>query len=207
MKKLIVLCFIIISSSLHAQNDSIKIPKKIFKISPQHFFVNTLHASLELIHKDKKSSTSITLSARTKGSDSERGYNGGALEIQYRKYLSALKVITSQKNSKIIQGIYLSSYISGGYYEGLQSSNNNNTIYIEKTTCISPGFTIGIQRSYLDKLYLDFYIGGGMRLATIERTSSQPISFYTLENSNNITSPGFKGVAPRLGFTIGVGLD
>jgi hypothetical protein len=80
---------------------------------------------------------------------------------------------------------------------------------------IAPMVTIGYQRILWEALYIDLYVGGGIKLNQTEKHGSTNLrtneefmdnsqsQFY---NNPDIFSRYFKGVVPRVGLTLGIAL-
>lgn len=208
------------------QDESLIPPKVLFKISPQHFAINTLKVSAEFFNKDKNKSVSIFAYGRFDAdTNSEPYYYGDARykglggEIQYRKYISPIRAFTTRRNRNYLQGIYV-----GGYAQGASYANNgefvnysfdpNTKQYVQSTGTINEsignwgtGFTIGVHRTIWSVLFIDVYVGGGIQWSDIIRTVTPPTS----NNSDyyyygGIISPGYQGVMPKFGLLLGVAL-
>jgi hypothetical protein len=75
-----------------------------------------------------------------------------------------------------------------------------NSDYKQTITSVSPGFTLGLQKTLWRVVFLDVYVGGGIRFSDITPpTTSQ---YY----DSDITDPGYEGIYPKIGAKIGVGL-
>jgi hypothetical protein len=71
-----------------------------------------------------------------------------------------------------------------------------------KITSISPGFSIGVQRSIFEVMYIDFYLGGGIRFPSFEYSNDN----HPDSNEDDIFSPSYEGIYPTFGLKVGIGL-
>ena len=64
----------------------------------------------------------------------------------------------------------------------------------------NPGVLIGYQQTFFEILFLEIYVGGGIRTANISDTSSEANFYY----NDGIFDEDYKGVFPKIGFSIGL---
>jgi len=209
-----------------SQNDEIlAAPRALFKVSPQNFAINTLKVGAEFFNKHRTKSYSVFLYGRfDSNNDSQPYYYGDEFykglggEFQYRKYLNGFKSYQTKRGKDFLQGIYVSGYLTGGTYsnkgEFIRSSYDYNTGQIMSYTVSvddlvinwGTGFTIGVHRTLWRVLFIDAYIGGGIQWSDFNRKydPSMPISSYS--SYSGITSPGYQGIMPKFGVSLGVAL-
>jgi len=203
----------------YGQDTDTPLSRTVFKLSPQHFTHNSLKAGVERFNETHSSSFAIFLTGMM-GNKNEsfygNGYDGLAGELQFRKYISPMKSYTSKNNRPYHQGVYGAAYLQGGYYtgefrgqsqhydpiSGLYTWENYN--YTENIANGGFGFTIGYQKTLWQVIFLEAFVGGGVQLSS---------SRYTGMNGNaedfrdeGITSPLYRGILPKIGLHIGIGL-
>lgn len=229
MKNLIIMLLIISGfSALAQENQDIKIPTILFKVSPQHFTVNTLKVGAEVFNAKKNKSFSFFLSGRMDSNResynyySNSDYQGIGGEVQVRKYISPFKQSSGRRNRNYLQGIYVGGYLQGGsfqnsgertmssYYDPNTGRYINNTMTVdEQIASYGAGFSIGVHRTLWGVLFVDAYIGGGIQGSAIDRnvfTSMPGGSYYDFYGYNSITSPGYQGILPKFGIQLGFAL-
>ena len=200
--------------------------RNIVKITPQHFIRNTLYASYERFSPSMKSSVQYSLGLLYRRDRSSwSGFNdyetqGGVLaEVQGRYYVPAFRQLVSARNNRAFaQGIYLSGFLRGEYaqIDGAYTVWNSMGNFQEqrpvsdRVLAINPGFTIGYQRTLWQFIYLDMYLGGGLRIASISRGQTMPpgSGFYnsSFYGGGDILDLAYRGILPKAGISIGIGL-
>ncbi|MEO5600616.1 MAG: hypothetical protein ABIR06_06800 [Cyclobacteriaceae bacterium] len=128
-----------------------------------------------------------------------------------------MKIITSKRNKSSHQGIYGAAYIQGGSYSGQFANQytyfdpntgrpvtqwNNN--YEEDITNWGLGFTIGYQKTLWQVLFLDAFVGGGVQFSNTIVSGQAPDQNYYYYDG--ILDPAYKGILPKIGMNIGIGL-
>jgi hypothetical protein len=216
MSRIVSILCVFFFAQTHAQekinqdNFSSPISRTIFKISPQHFVDNTLKIGIERFNKAHSKSLEFSMGVRAdnKSVYATEGFIGLAGEFQYRLYVNPLRELTSQKNKKYSQGIYLAGFIQGASYSSdrvYQPDQFTRVIYSEHTGNWAGGFTIGWQRVFWNSLFLDIYCGGGMQWSDVIHMGSVPRYAY-YDDSSEVLSPGYQGIIPKLGVKLGLGL-
>jgi hypothetical protein len=67
------------------------------------------------------------------------------------------------------------------------------------------GFTLGYQRTLWEVVFLEAFVGGGIQFS--DRISSGQLPPDGLiYQYDGITDPGYKGILPKIGLMIGIGL-
>lgn len=209
MKKLLFAClFLSITSMLYAQESTepgFTLPRVVVKISPLQFAVNTLELGLEVFNPTYSKSFNINLGFRSNSDYYYYDGYGTSTEIAYRKYVAPMKY-RERGGRESYQGIYYSLLARGEYFKGEDEYNDYNTgslnRYNEKIWSITPGFTIGYQKTIWKVILLDAYVGGGVKFTTIQRN----ISLSDDYNYYGIFDPGYSGIYPKIGVKIGIGL-
>ncbi|MFY0651017.1 MAG: hypothetical protein JXQ96_03240 [Cyclobacteriaceae bacterium] len=208
MKRFFTLLFIIFSAfDAQSQDSSADGPSKtVMKIQPQQFIDHTFFLALEKFNKDYGKSFMLGLGLTSTNNEySESGYKA---EIQYRYYPLKFTENEGRKaGSKYHGGIYASIYLHHSY--NVRSSpyydyNNPDPTPMEnkrKILAFNPGVTIGYQKTFFEKLYLDVYVGGGIRTTNVSDSQSGFIDY-----NDGIFDENYKGIFPKIGFSIGLGL-
>lgn len=207
-------------SHTFAQEADLTLSRTIFKLSPQHFIHNSLKAGIERFNKTHSGSFVFFVTGRLENEDNafdREGYDGLAGEIQFRKYISPMKVRTSKKNNIFHQGIYGAAYLQGGSYSGKFSESQavydpvtgqyiqqSQYTYKESIGNYGFGFTIGYQKTLWQVVFLEAFVGGGIQFADRVITGNKPEPGFF--DYSGIADPGYKGILPKIGLHIGIGL-
>lgn len=223
MKNTLILLAVLVGSPFACVfgQDSLLLSRTVVKLSPQHFIHNSLKAGIERFNQTHSSSFALFVTGRIDNSGDGfyewDGYTGLAGEFQVRKYISPMKALISKRNNIYHQGVYGAAYVQGGSYSGdfseVHSDYDPNTgtfgpsteyNYNENVGNWGFGFTIGYQKTLWQVIFLEAFIGGGIQFSDIIVSGSKPNdSFYTHET---ITDPGYKGILPKFGLNVGLGL-
>jgi len=214
---------ILVAGTGYSQEDQhISVPRSLIKLAPQNFTQNELKILTEFfLDSARKKSLVFAVYGRLSKkyfnnfypnnqyyqpgtySNSEGSYNGLGSEIAYRKYVGPFKQLITNHGKPYLQGIYSSIYMQGGYFVG---KNTNSSYYFgnpnpfgqydteEKVTNFGLGFTIGLQRTIWEVLFIDVYVGGGMQFSNRGR------------NEVPLSDPGYQGVMPNFGLQVGIRL-
>lgn len=206
----IIICvgFSIVSYAQESSPPDFTFPKTLIKLSPLQLFTNTLELGIESFNPSFSKSFQGSLGFRSGSNDFRKG-KGASIEVAYRKYVSPMKY-QNRRQRESYQGVYYSIYLNGTYFKGTENDyyyydpNTGapyQTNYTEITNAVSPGFTIGMQKTLWKVLVLDVFVGGGIRFADVSRTDTVP--YYS---SYTVFEPGYEGIYPKIGAKIGVGL-
>lgn len=194
MRKIVVmlLCLFTIAVSAQDNKDKGENYKSIIKFSPLQFIFNTFQLGWEI--KDVKSS-SIQFNLGVCYLDNDTKYKEGYIgEFQYRMYV--LKNETSTANT--MHNLYLGPYLNYKHYiidQKYYSYNYNGTYTYTNHDVFNAynfGVLAGINSIIAKRFHIDFYFGGGLRTSDSNA------------NADNIMEEGYKGIAPRFGFDLGV---
>lgn len=190
--------FSITLSAQEEENSSLELkpaPRALIKIAPFQFFVQTFELSVEGLNKTYKKAFQISAGYRSGQNDFING-KGATMTLAYRGYSRPLnKPLVSKP--EVTQGIYYSLFLKGEYFNG---DNDNATNQSTTINSISPGFTIGLQRLVFEVLYLDVYLGGGIKFTDINNESN------TITDGYDLLHPGYEGIYPVAGIKVGIGL-
>ena len=195
--------------------------RHILKLPPLHFTRSTFTLRYERLNAAMTRSLQFSIDLTTMESSwndyKEMGWGG---DLEYRIYAGGFKQGTTQKGQTYGQGVYFAPYVKGEYFntnetywgEGRQDPNtgqwiNGQGTVERKIMAFTPGAVIGWQRSFWGVLHLDVYLGGGIRYTSEERnfTDGQPAGSLSFHYSG-LWDRGYSGVAPRMGFNVGIGL-
>jgi hypothetical protein len=182
------------------------LPRNLIKLSPLQLFTNTLEIGVESFNSSFSKSFQASVGFRSGGLEYNKS-KGVSLELAYRKYVLPMKFNT-RKHRGFYQGIYYSVFVQGAYFKGTEHygyypnpGTGVTTGDFEQTIrSISPGFTLGLQKTLWKVVFLDVYVGGGLRFSDIDAPNVSQYVDYT------ITDPGYEGIYPKIGAKIGVGL-
>lgn len=216
---ILIILAIFCYSAIHAQETE-TLSRTILKLSPQHFTDNSFKAGVERFHKAHSTSFAFFITAKLENDEDgfdQYGYNGLAGEFQFRKYVSPMKIITSKRNKSFHQGIYGAAYVQGGSYSGdfngyyftrdpITGTYGTQSYYDykESTGNWGGGFTIGYQRTLWEVIFLEAFLGGGIQFSDRILSGKTPPPSYFADEA--ITDPAYKGIMPKIGLTVGLGL-
>ncbi len=195
-KTLTLLALIAVCSFAQAQNDDdFQMPKTLIKIYPQAFFVSTFQLGIETFNSDFSRSFNFDAGIRTQNSNWYESYSGGYGEIAYRKYFVPMKI-----RKRNFLGAYYSIGFKGGYYK-VETYDNYSGNNVEETELwsFSPSFTLGIQKTIWQIIHLDMFVGGALGIPVYPDNAAKV-------EYPEIVDPSFKGIYPKIGVKIGVGL-
>ena len=177
--------------------------KNIIKISPFHFVEGTFLMSYERMLNEQKSSIMVSLGLNSR----ERSWNNSSQfgfqeEIQYRVYVAPPKDVGARgRNFMFFKGFYAGPYISHRFrsttepqWDWITQQNSPTKTEINE---VSGGVLMGVQIAFANKVFADFFLGGGVKRSFGE----VPQGFFI-----DITQPGYNGVIPKIGLQIGIGL-
>jgi hypothetical protein len=193
----------------HAQQEEqdLVLPKAVFKISPLHFFTNTLQFGTEIFNNARSRSLNIDVGVRS-NSDFYEDVRGVTTEIGFRKYVKPM-TIKHRKSRQFYQGIYYNFFVQGAYFSGYDDnyygpSSAPGYVRDEVTIkSISPGFYMGLQKTLWEVVLMDIYVGGGVKINDIDHSQQPQNEFY---GNDGILDPAFEGIYPKIGIKFGIGL-
>jgi hypothetical protein len=238
MKKILLLSAIyFICLSLNAQTKSIESrPFGTLKFYPLGLVTNSLQLGTEQFNKENNRSLVAILGLRyRKGnrnnifSSSNQGYNnwkGASLLLERRIYIPKFKFRNHlQKPDQLFgSGVYVAPYLKADYNVNdvdftvfkneVQGGVNKNT-YVNTVGKINyfsgtGGINIGYQVTLFQYLYLDMFLGGGLRILNKNDKTKDTIvgnnGFYESYYNNGAieTFVTREGVVPNGGISIGV---
>jgi hypothetical protein len=183
-------------------SDGFKLPRHLIKIAPLKLFTNTLEISLESFNAQFSRSFQASVGLRSGGYGN---YNGVSLDLAYKKYVAPMAYHT-RGNREYYQGLYYSFFINGSCHESVYEDynywNGSTTVTEVRETIYSTGsgFSLGWHKTLWKALFLDVYVGGGIRFSDVQPPSTYGRRYY------DITEPGYEGIYPVIGARIGVGL-
>jgi hypothetical protein len=191
----------------------------VMKLSPFHFFDRQLSITGELFGHDYKRSLCISLAMIY--ADNSKVYDvGTSITLERRFYPRGFNPDTSNRNRNTATGFYFGMGAQVGYSEYNDRTNYSNGYYDPMTgnyfyyndnvtitsAWITPNITLGYQFILWDALYIDAYVGGGVKVNDTKKTSKNiGIDFSRYYSDPDILSRYYKGVVPRVGLTLGMG--
>jgi hypothetical protein len=196
MKRICVIIFCFVTLAATAQDKKEKDFTGIVKFSPIQFLYNTFQLGFE---QRMTNVSSFNISAGISYVDNDNKYTEGYIgEFQYRYYI--LREETSTENS--LHNLYIGPYLNFKYFNMERTTtqyiwdgvNNVYTDLVEKDRFNAYNFGIlaGINNVIAKRFHIDLYLGGGIR------TSDASIF------DQNVYDPGYKGIAPKFGFDLGI---
>jgi hypothetical protein len=178
----------------------------IVKISPFHFVEGTFLLSYEHLFANQKSSFSISAGMHSRQTyDQTEPAFGTIEELQWRYFVSPPQNRgVGGGNFLFFKGFYAGPYLYHRYraqtrtvFDWILQANQEVKENIHE---VSSGVLLGVELAFGNRLFLDFYTGGGIK-RSFGRDNSNPNQSYI-----PITEVGYNGVIPKIGFMIGVGL-
>jgi len=196
------------------------ISRTIFKLSPQHFTQNSLKGGVERFNRNHSASLAVLITGRMEKNENSiygNGYDGLAGELQLRRYISPIKEMASKNGRQFHQGVYGGVYVQGGSYSG--DFRDEYYYYDDTGTMVEEvlydyedhignwggGFIIGYQRTLWQVVFTEVFIGGGLQFSDRITTGLVPYGrdlFY----DDGITDPYYRGILPKIGLNVGIGL-
>ena len=197
-----------VSFAQDADPRNFTMPRSLIKISPFQFFANTLELGVESFNSSYSKSFQGTVGFRTGSGFYDEG-KGIHLEFAYRKFVTPME-LRNRRSNEFYQGIYYSFYTGVSYFEGENTSYGyydpntgiwTNSSYNATIVSLTPGFTLGLERTFWKVIILDVYVGGGIRLSRAEYSGSN----YAIYD-DGVFDPAYDGIYPKIGAKIGVKL-
>lgn len=142
------------------------------------------------------------------------GYDGVAGELQFRKYLGPMRPPRIEGNVHS-PGVYLAGYVQSGFCSGRFRKEYDYIDYYgmparavsydfrEDIASWGFGFTMGYQRTLWHVLFLEAFIDGAIRFSDTDQSGQ---GSRHLRKRPMIRDPIYKGILPRLGLNIGIGI-
>jgi len=195
MKKILFVLFIATYTTANCQNiDSTKVYNNKLKFSVVNFIDNTLFISYE---RTLKNDNALYIGCGPLYSNSNGEPKSGLrAEFQYKLY------ITKKEKANSIKRIYFAPYLTYKFLEKKSNYwNGNNTIFnlTKQYHSFCPGIIAGYSITVYNRINIDFYVGGGLK-----RTFDGDFNGHILYDNDNLWSPGYSGVIPKIGFDIGI---
>lgn len=207
MKKLILATLVSIFAFAQVQAQELVIEEQphmrnIIKVSPFHFVEGTFLLSYERFFSNMN--TSIYLNAGIHSRErffDEAPQFGFQEEAQLRVYVAPPRNVGSGgKNFFYFKGLYAGPFLYHRYRDQTVQVwdwiAQENVQLKERINEVAGGVLLGVQIAFANRLFVDFYTGGGIKR-----------SFGRNENNTfvDVTTPGYNGVIPKIGFQIGIG--
>jgi hypothetical protein len=186
---------------------------RIFKLSPFHFFDRSLNVQGEFfVSPMYKNSLLIGLTGMYRDTKN-RTDQGISIEIQGRYYPRAFSADTMPYVRNKASGFYLAygaqiganekKEISGFWdRNGVYSSNDLKT----NSAWVTPFFCFGYQIIAWETLFVDVYLGGGMKINNVSYSPEIQRNSNFIEEDPSIFDRAYKGIIPKLGFSVGIGI-
>jgi hypothetical protein len=193
----------------------------ILKLSPFHFFDRQLSLTGEFFNKSYNRSTAITLNLIY--ADNSKIYDAGtSFNIERRFFPRGFNTDTSNWIRNSAKGFYFGLGVQGGInefndreyyqnysiYDPITNTYSNLTDNVSiKSQWIAPAVSIGYQFVLWEALYVDAFVGGGIKINDTQKSSgNSSVNFSQYYNDPSIVSRYYKGIIPRVGITLGMGL-
>jgi len=199
MKKTFGIIFLLLSLSSLAQESQpeAKVYKNIFTTTITNLFVNNFQINYErAINASMALKLSAGMTYKDKLGDSKEGGNA---EIQFKYYL------LNPERQKTFYNIYFAPYVN---YHYTKVTTDDYTIHgpipayyfwgVKTFTfqSISAGIIFGQSFTLGKKVFIDFYLGGGIR-------KNLDPDKYIEEYNSNIFKEGYSGITGKVGLDIG----
>lgn len=173
--------------------------RNVVKISPFHFIEGTFMLGYERFWGDNSLLLMAGLHSRERYFQSEPEF-GFQEEIQFRHYFASPRNTGSRgRNFFFFKGLYAGPYLYHRYRQQTVQVwdwvAQENVEVPQDLNEVAGGVVVGAQIAFSNVVYLDFYTGGG-----IKRSFGRNPNVGFL----NITSPGYNGVLPKIGFLLGI---
>lgn len=192
--------------------------KTILKISPFHFFDNSFCLAGEFfLSPIYKNSLLVTVvgSFQDQVQKSDKGFS---IEFGGRYYPIGFNADTSIWYRNQSSGFYMGYGAQFGMneyktnqsfydYNNLVGSKTIDYTQTRKSMWVTPYICFGYQLTIFEAFFLDIFVGGGVKLNQVDKSTFPNMAGFDLENEQNpnIFNRYYKGILPKLGFTIGMG--
>ncbi|WP_375559568.1 hypothetical protein ACE193_17775 [Bernardetia sp. OM2101] len=198
------------------------LPAKKTAISfvPSYIFRSTLQIGIQRFNKYQDRSFGL-YGGITGLSNEFLKENGYTAEAQYRFYVKRFKIRTNFNEKNYQQGIYVGIWARGEQFE--QNYDYENVSYFDdrgreiiltykgkrNIEALSGGIQFGFQQTFAGHFFIDLYVGGGYRGASVETQTEIQNTDKTQHEKiirwhNGIFNRTYQGVLPRAGFGFGV---
>jgi len=186
---------------------------KVFKLSPFHFFDRSLNVQGEFFTSSTfKNSLLIGLTGMYRD-DKNVADKGIALELQGRYYPRSFSADTIPFIRNKAAGFYLAYGAQLGInekstYNGYYYNNGSyNSEFRTKSAWVTPFFCFGYQVVAWETLYVDFYLGGAIKINDVSYSPEfAPSLNYAVDSEPSIFDRAYKGILPKIGFAVGIGI-
>ena len=209
MKRSILFLLLVVASTAGAQT----VKPGFLSISPFHFFRNAFVVNYETgIGKDKTLVFSPGVVLKDNANESLTGFIG---ELQFRYYLvhpSFDKMDTRYGGARLQP--YVAPYyqyasiqkVQPNYYYDPQTGTGSNYELTRDITSHAGGVLVGCRGLLTKNLFIDLALGGGFRLSELEDSYSVNIPPQPVYDSFDIFDYEYRGIAPKVLFTLGIRL-
>ena len=188
--------------------------KQTLRISPQHFIDNQFYVSTEIFNtRTFKKSTLIGLHAIY--ADNNKVMDGGfALDLERRFYPRSFSCDSLAAFNNSADGFYVGFGVQLGYseYRDKTLTRVAPPYYSEKVnvwtknTWVTPMVSLGYQFIVFEALYIDVFVGGGLKINNVEKGSpDKTLNLDQFYDSPNLRSRDYKGMMLRGGVSFGIG--
>jgi hypothetical protein len=197
-------------------------PKKtsVFKFHPFSLITSSLVFGRETFNEQKTRSTVLTLGIRYKNSkennyavnttDPYNKWTGVSLGIEKRFYVPSFGTNTKNPDSDSGEwGIYLGPELKVDYNSNkIKTASSNFTEVNRNFLGVKPSVNIGIEFTIFKNMYLDAYLGGGIRFVNKSNLTSNYDFRNEFGDQNYILTRVIlaEGVRPNGGLTFGLKL-
>ena len=173
--------------------------KNIVKLSPFHFIEGTFLLGYERMFNRSSLFINAGIHSTERYFDGQPQF-GFQEEIQYRYYVAPpSNVATGNRNFFYFKGFYAGPFVYHRYRQQTVQVwdwvAQENVAVDENINEVAGGVVMGVQVAFANVVFLDFYTGGGVKRST----GRSPQNTFT-----NVTTPGYNGVIPKVGFMLGV---
>lgn len=209
MRRFYIFIWMLIAVGLKAQT----VNPGFLSFSPFQFFRNAFMVNYETgIGKDKTLVFSPGVVLKDNANESLTGFIG---ELQFRYYL--IHPSFDYMDTKY-GGVRLQPYVAPyyqyssiqkelpSYYYDPQTGNGKNYDLTRDITTHAGGVLVGCRGLLTKNLFVDLGIGGGFRLSQLEDSYSIAIPPQPVYESYDIFDYEYRGIAPKVLFTLGIRL-
>ena len=206
----------------NAQKYTMDLPKVIIKFSPQHILRSGLWLSGEIFDERHKMSNQISAEMLYKKANSFEQEEvtgvfettGFTFEYMFRYFPGKLR-IEKRLNSENVGGFYTGFFAQAGNYTDKVGFYNEpvwpDPAKYEATTVKTTGFYFGVligkQMSINEYMYVDMFLGAGLRAASSSLKAEN--KDFPWEELRNRSYRGIyqNGILPKAGLTFGIGFN
>lgn len=187
--------------------------KNLVKLSPIDLGLSKFQLHYERYLGEERKNSLLLIPSVYLRENSRENESGWEFMGQYRFYLTHVRkdegrIFLGLHNYGFYAGVYgLMMELNTDYIREVYKENGRYTTaeYRSEIDAQEAGVILGMQIDITKRIILDFYVGGGIRNARVLDSYDPDIDYaYPYYSRDGVMSPSYKGVKPKVGFTLGM---